>query len=456
MAEIQPNWGQLYSNTGIRFGNNAGLDALNQKYAMFQQQRQLDAKQFSDVMAKMNFGGVKPADLPDLQKQFGDILQTYSKSRSTTDPKEQASLAMELKLKQQQMAYDIANRRETHASELKLLEAANHPNNYPAEGSVGKIQGLVNKPSTDPEYQKTYSDVQGNMFDKPIDTDKLGDGIFKRLMDKQVSTGAYKFNPTLGMYERGKTTATSLDKGALDKEFSDYLVNNPKDAHRLMDKWNIPDVKELAAKLSDNTWEANKGKIHSDTVMEAPHESFGQKQELMRYNAVLRSQYPTYGQAQSTKPTPSQILVFGDNGRPGLKQNDPTAIEKFKSLIPKGTYEDGQSPSVQTDPNTGEQVWSFPRQKIKTNGKHLEETTYKLNPSSPDYGAQAAQMAVQQHINLTNLDKIEGVKGHGQVPGAQAGSYEHQQTGKDAKGDKITIGYKNGKWYNIKTGQVYE
>lgn len=334
MADIQPNWSQLYSNKGIRFGNNAGLDALNQKYNQFQQQRTLDAKTFSDVMAKMNFGGSKAVDLPDLQKQFGDILQTYSKSRTETNPQKQAAISLELKMKQQQMAYDIAQSQQQHAYEQKMLEAGLHPNNYPAEGAAESVQGVINTRTKDPKYQGLLAKAQNGLFDKPVDTDKVGDGIFKRLLDKRVSTGDYKYNPTLQMYERGKTTATALDKGQLDKEWSDYLVNNPRDAHRLMDKWNIPDVKDLAAKLSDNTWESNKGKIHSDTVMEAPKESETEKRE----NIFLSKKYGAFF-SQSQQPTPFRKTV--DVLQSVFKGEGDEAANKYADVITNSIQREG-------------------------------------------------------------------------------------------------------------------
>lgn len=142
--------------------------------------------------------------------------------------------------------------------------------------------------------------------------------------------------------------------------------------------------------------------------------------------------------------TPAQTLITN------VQNQVPGSGEKLLSLAPKtNNYDKGQSgtlqPTSHIDPNTGEHVFYFPRQvdpkitatnnaykaaqsvsgsdidpsKIKDDTK-FPETTYKLNPISPDYTAKMAQIAKEQNINLPQLNQIESVKGgHGVIPQAQ-------------------------------------
>lgn len=412
MAEISPNWSQLYSNTGIRFGANPGLNALNQRYQLYQQQRAQDAAMFAKNIAGINFGGVKPADADVLRKQYGDILNTYGQMRSTTDPKKYSELAMDLRIKQGQMGYDVARLQEENKALHQSAEIGQHSPDV-SEGWFDKWNKVYNTPTDAQGYTNQKSDLLNTMKDKPIDIDKVGNGFIKELTNVQKNSGQPFRDPTTGLYVTPFRTVTTLDKDALTDKFANWAVGNEKSAHRLMDRFGVSTGHELAQLLSDKYYASVKDKLGEQIKTDKGELSFAQREELMRNQAILRSMYPTFAQAESTKPTPAQIL--GD----AMKNGIPGSGEKFLQLVPKGTYYPGEHPVIGRDDATGEFIFTFPRQAIKTNGKHRPESVYKLNPNSPDFHSQFAQMAADQHINLETLNKIEGVKGHGQIPEAQ-------------------------------------
>jgi hypothetical protein len=180
-----------------------------------------------------------------------------------------------------------------------------------------------------------------------------------------------------------------------------------------------------------------------------------------------------------------------------MQQGAAGSGEKLLSLAPQGQYGKLQ-PHISVDPNTGEHIFSYPAQvdskniaannEYKANqaaaGNDVDPTklkaeikapakTYRINPASPEYVAQAAQMAKEQNINLNQLNQIEGVKGgHGQIQQAQgvtqvakptqqsapnqASLYQHVTKAKDANGNVVNLGYKNGKWFNTQTNKAVE
>lgn len=197
------------------------------------------------------------------------------------------------------------------------------------------------------------------------------------------------------------------------------------------------------------------------------------------YNYELK--HPKAGASAANQPTPSQILLTD------MQQGKPGTGEKLMSLAPKSNnYDKGGSgklhPTVGLDKNTGEHLFYFPAQKdakikmandalkasAKADGDEVDktklknedkfpETTYRLNPNSPTYIADAAQMMKDQNMNLTQLNQIEGLKsGHGQIPQAQVNGQpkvnNQQSHGKTTSMDKINslVGKKGYEGYTAK------
>lgn len=167
-------------------------------------------------------------------------------------------------------------------------------------------------------------------------------------------------------------------------------------------------------------------------------------------------QHFTFAQQNGTasQMTPAQTLLTT------MQQQTPGTGEKLASLAPKGQYAAKDHVGLGINPTTGTHDFSFPahvdQKAIEFNkdmkskwakeypdlpydptvtgyGKLKEETVapaknYQLNPNSPDYVAQAAQMAKEQNINLSQLNQIEGVKGgHGQIPQVRINTQPTQQ-----------------------------
>ena len=67
MAEIQPNWENIYKpQANFMPQGNPALDMLRQRYSQHIQERANNIKDFTGELAKLNFNGAKDSDLPEV------------------------------------------------------------------------------------------------------------------------------------------------------------------------------------------------------------------------------------------------------------------------------------------------------------------------------------------------------------------------------------------------------
>ena len=98
------DWGSVYGigKGGAKiYKGNPALDDLKQTYAQRQQQRAQDDMQFAQNVAKLNMKGARDADMPLLNKQYQDILDTHAKLRQANDLPTRQMLQQQLQQNQQ-------------------------------------------------------------------------------------------------------------------------------------------------------------------------------------------------------------------------------------------------------------------------------------------------------------------------------------------------------------------
>lgn len=452
MAE--PNWSALYSNQGLRLQGNTALDDLRQKVALQQQQRIKDDALFAQEVAKMNFKGSRDADLPELQRQYGEVLKAHADLRNIRNPRDYAMANANLQSKMQQALYSAAESSEHQKYDMRLAAQQHNPNAYLREGFGNDYLNYSKLPSIGrgaQKYLQSRSDLENNMFEKPVDVGKVSDAAFKAVMSKKSNTGAMQKDPTTGLYHQPTYTVTSANKEDYKNRLIQDLSANPRIAHSIMRQYGANDIGEAVDHIVENSWPGYQSKLGTETKFGGETQSEAQRHQwtpLQIWNFRHYGNPNAPGVAQGNLPTPSQALALN------IKDGVENSHEKLFSLVPKGTLQG--TPTYTEDPNTGEQIFSFPKHKW-TGGSKIpqKEATYRLNPNGDpgQYLGQFAQMAKEQNINLSQLNQIAGGKGgHGQL---EAGRQQPKPQAKPA-GQMIRVRLPNGSEGEIPADKLHE
>ncbi len=411
MANV--NWNQVYQpSDNLILQGNPALQELQQGIAQQRRQQQLDNKDYAAQVAKLNFGGAKDADLDYLQKQYGGILNTFAELRANNNPRTRAELGQKLQQQQNEFLYSIEKSKQANKQELELAELPLNPNANLEPDAPDRIIGLTRLSTFDPTRPKMYEETVGRLFaPKPVDWNKETGTIFKGLLGKETNTAIEK-DPTTGMLVNKKTVTESVDKNA----YMQGVLNRLKDPQVLRAAkrdFGGDTEAQVAQNITNATYDNYAKALSPDITTGQPFETPAQRDAR---SLAKQKEFALWKEANglsgtSTKLTPAQILINN------MKNSVPNSGEKFLSLIPNDQY-DGEKPKIGILKNTGEQVFTFPSY-MKGNA-YIDKKVYKLNPNSPDYLSQVAQMAADQNVNLSRLNSIEAEKGgRGQIEPAR-------------------------------------
>jgi Sec-independent protein translocase protein TatA len=155
MAEIQPNWENIYKpQANLIVQGNPALDMLRQKYTQAQQDRAANIKDFTGELAKLNFNGARDPDLPELQKDYGNILQSFQKYRTENDPKKQAELNLQMRQMQNQFLYKAQQSKQANDEFHKDAELAHKPGIDLDNSYWDNMKARMKASTFSPDYDK--------------------------------------------------------------------------------------------------------------------------------------------------------------------------------------------------------------------------------------------------------------------------------------------------------------
>lgn len=461
------NWNAYYTpqNTpqGIITGNPA-LASLQQRYAQEAKDKSDEENKFNASLAKMNFGGAKPADYGDLQSGYNAIVQAHQAARAERDPTKKGELNQQVNALQNDLLYKTAQSKEANSDIHKYSDLPlTHPDNIHPD-FIKNLSGLANTSTFAPTYQDAKNTFENNAFlPKSVDWNKYLQGVATPLI-KSGNTSQIIKDPTTGELVTQTRKTNSLDKTG----FASAIIDDLKDPVKLRQAQgafggNSP--VETAQNMINSSYDRINGSLDNSTTQGTPFETGATKSNRIlsrEQELALWKQKHGLG-ASGTQLTPAQIMLTG------MQQQVPGSGEKMLSLLPKGQY-GNQTPAINID-KTGNHVFQFPQQvdqKAIEDNKQLKQKwarenpdepydetatgfklkpeivkpakTYSLNPTSPNYAAQGAQMISEQGGNLTRLNQAEGIKGHGQIPiatpkGTQPTVYKVK--GKDFKAESV-------------------
>lgn len=411
-----------------------------------QQQRQLELKQLTDQQAQLKPGALRNQDeLGDFLKYQNNWRQQSINAINEKDPYKKSMAQSQADMAYQQAQNFVARSKQAQQDEQGVYTNLSDPTkryNY-APGAVDQFSANRQLSVDNPKFVKNI----GTTLQAAPDYDYFTKTT-KGINDKLISSAQQSYqwdkpvlDPT-GKKLQPWTLGQNIDPNAengLAHQISNQATADPKYLAALHARnpdifanVKTPDDLHMAINLAA-TKEAQQGELYRKVGhgIEKPNQP---DRFYEHYDYELA--HPKPGVAVANQPTPAQTLITD------MQKGVPGTGEKLLSLAPKGQYGNAK-PLIGIDPNTSEHVFSFPpitepiKKNIELNAQEkidakkdgrdanlLPETTikqpskiYRLNPNSPNYIADAAQMAKDQNINLTQLNQIESVKGgHGQIP----------------------------------------
>lgn len=503
------------------FGNNPAIDQFADMLAQRKAKQDKDNQFLNDQLAQ-NYDPSSlrnDADKQSYLKQYQTIRDQAIAAENEQNPHKKALAISEVRQQLGNLgAYAEGSKKQGLMEKQLAMEFMKNPDHY-EDDSVDKYKSGLQKEWKDPDIISNASQVE-----RRVDPNKLAEDYNKFKTDQikptQWSNGTHKVYNFDGkkkeVIEQNRGVPIDGDNGAYELMLHKASAD-PKWSKGLKDLY--PDVQtgdktqDLALRVRKYMHDQGDTQGWYDKPKEISMEGQTPDRFYSHYNYELA--HPKAGTSASNLRTPTQIMIAGDTDpqtgqkkTPGIVDNNPEAIQKFVSLLPKGQYGDKFDPSsvVKVDPQTGVQTWTFPEQ-VKVDDKVVAKNaiakknyedaggkeggflgfggkkvpweqsdaykalhkdpykqtapakSYTVDPNSPDATSKIAEMGVEQHVNFKTLNDAEGQKsGHGQIKEAQAknSQYSHTQSGTDSKGNQITIGYKNGKWYDTKTNKPIE
>lgn len=464
------NWNSYYSPQdsvgGIITGNPA-LASLQQRYVQEAKDKSDEETKFNSSLAKMNFGGAKPADYGDLQSGYNAIVQAHQAARAERDPQKKGVLNQQVNALQNDLLYKTAQSKEANTDIHKYSDLPlTHPDNIHPD-FIKNLSGLANTSTFAPNYQDAKNTFENNAFlPKSVDWGKtfkdISDPLIKKGETSQIIT-----DPVTKELVTQKQVTNSLDKDA----YTTAIANSLKDPIKLRQAQgafggNSP--VETAQKMVDASYGGINGSLDNSKTQGTPFETGATKSNRIlsrEQELALWKQKHGIGE-NGAQLTPYQVLVAGNrsNGTPGMLQGNVDAMKRLQGLAPKAQYGNTPIPEPTIDPATGEHVLNFPAQVVKDDknaqlndvlrkkyaatpekqggvlgfggtpipfekskafGKLLPEfkekkpaVTYRLNPADPKgYLGQVDALSADQNIKPAALNSLLGGKGgRGEIP----------------------------------------
>lgn len=490
---VNPNWEQIYTpQANLNLQGNPALDDLRRTYATREQQRLQDNSDLTKDMAKLNFNGSRDADHPQLQNDYSNILNKFSDIRSINDPKERAAKDLELRQMQNQFLYNAAESKERNQKEQKLFDLTHNPNIDLDEGVPKKIQSLT-QIANPQQWNSAYNDLNNNLFAPKFDLGKASVDAFNSVKSDSKTTLDPIKDPTTGLYKTGTVNTTSAPKDAYDQRMLLSLKGNHGAMKQIAAQYPGMDIGDATQKFLDDSYSMHKDKLGSDTTYGAGSTSMAQRLYLQERGAQLRQQYPS-GLIPGAPPTPQVVPIKfqakNADGSPvgmNLRNAVPIGIPKATVIptkaiddsgqeiqLPAGEYrviEKGDKPVLNQDIDIN----------TTQNGKTTTQTLKKGSLAQPGFEAKNPSAVTTEPVYHIQQDHGKVTKNYYVPQGAvsvnpsgqknqtnaittgapttnpvSVKDYNNITSGKDAKGNPITIGLKNGKWYDTKTHKVIE
>lgn len=301
MAEIQPNWQQIYqTNKGSAhvWQGNPGLDILKQDYAKRQQEQALNTKDFTAELAKLNYNGARDADMPELHGDYGKILDTFQKYRSSNDPKQQQALNLQMRQMQNQFLYKAQVSKQENDLYHEDAKMAHNPNVDLDDSFFPDMKDRAKVSSFDPKYD----DFKNKSYIVPkVDFVKDATEIAKPLT-KTTTTSTDRYNKATGSLERVSDTGQEIDHDKFINGWVGSHMNSPNKVKAAIRETGEQDPDKAVLAMGEKMYDVVSGGGKDSQKVSGGGLTMQSRYALQDNAARLKALYPTFAQGQSLTP----------------------------------------------------------------------------------------------------------------------------------------------------------
>lgn len=471
--------------------NSNLVGGFGQLLAKQQAQRQLELKQLTDEQAQLKPDGLRnDADRQDFFNQVNDWRNKAITAMNERDPYKK-SLAQSQAQQAYMQAQSLVNQSKQQAAQeaafgTQLLNPAirdryndDAVKNYLANKQLGV---------RDPNLVKDF-----NAYEQMADHTKTLDALDK--IKKTALAGTQWGTPQLINQKVGNRNATfiqnsrTVDPALLEQKIGEYYDANKADRKTFMDTY--PDIyqnqtltpaQQKSQAIQRYIKESGGASEYSKPVekQDIPPDRFYE-----HYNYELAHPKPGQNVIAPATPVGQQTIPYKGGsgvvnaknfvgislpnknfaGAPALDLNTGKVVKGLApsddySIVGVGDYpmykagykHAGEIAQPNFEQSHPEAVQHQRMVLVQSKGQFGAPDNHFLVPYDKLPANVANQKDVRQTLSEFNKTPVYG----GQQQSQPNASYQHVTTGKDAKGNTITIGYKNGKWYDTKTNKTVE
>jgi len=443
----------------------------------------------------------------DFDKRYQNDLDTGIKLRQAgvnpynydvNDPN-QVQQAQDFLLNRQGIVSDIDTRKALEAKvgeQFKLLKS--DPNAFRAQ-SVEALNNYINTPFE--QAKRMEVPVLEKAFDK--------EGEFYKFADPVAGTvKRVERRPNGDFLIEGK----EVDKTATRKIGEDILLNNPRGRTFIQDSTGlsvdelkqIPNTIETGLKNLTQSYEGDptfreqiasqygvtsldqakpilnqlaqeaykKKKVYNDLLdsyvdratakvdtklSETPYFNY-EDQAIQRANLALSQRR----EARQGDEDNNNAVTVRQNLVNRVFKGDQGAIDEIQARVEANPKFNGGRLKIDILPN-GQFDYKIPAtfKQVKEDGEQViveatPATTVRIDPSNPAHAAKLSSIidiATDEKVPYGNFKGQKGNKNKAQVTPISNNNYTNLTQARDSSGKVVTLGVKNGKWYNTKTGK---
>lgn len=457
------------------FGNNPAIDQFADMLAQRKAKQDKD-NQFLNEQLAQNYDPSSLRNDTDKQsylKQYQTIRDQAIAAENEQNPHKKALAISEVRQQLGNLgAYAEGSKKQGLMEKQLAMEFMKNPDHY-EDDSIDKYKSGLQKEWKDPDIISNASQVE-----RRVDPNKLAEDYNKfkteQIKPTQWSNGTHKVYNFDGkkkeVIEQNRGVPIDGDNGAYELMLHKASAD-PKWSKGLKDLY--PDVQtgdktqDLALRVRKYMHDQGDTQGWYDKPKEISMEGQTPDRFYSHYNYELA--HPKVSGVQQQANTPTYFQDLSERMRTGV----PGSGEEFAQQIYQNPLYGGKKPNFDLTNPKKVTITIPPKLEYKPNDKDANDKgyivktpEYKTILDSTDPESWTAGMA-KIYKDVTGDQTAVPSKsmtpyGKGHVPGGKSATptnsddYKHTSDVKDSKGNIITIGYKNGKWYNIKTNKLIE
>lgn len=235
---------------------NPGLSYLQQSFEQDQKRRDKEDADMQAELSKMNFSGVKVADMDYFNNKYKEVKNYQARISNSTSKDERMKLRSEMDLAKQRVMSEVEqskaeNQLGVEVGKLRITKPDDLSDTF-----VDDFKKWNSLSTFDPSYKDFTSKFTGTMLAPSFDITKFNDGILDKSVkpitptEKQKRSGSYTYLE--------KTEGTELDPNLVYKNLELAATNDKKVLRAIMRSYPNAKPEEAVKMAADQLVKDNK------------------------------------------------------------------------------------------------------------------------------------------------------------------------------------------------------